>query len=367
MGLPFAQTPLGETPDGLDNTITIEPKRRRPARAKPLPKVREPVAVDAPASAEGEVPEAAQDPAPDRLPEAAPGASPPHRLVERTIRKLAASKGDGLISISGKAHFRVTACSRQADRVGQVISLLINAVKAQGWKVGEGEAGLQLEPDGEAVSFSLVEQTDKQKHAPTAAELAALDRFEANRQRAVKLGRYFSEWDRPKVPEWDYIPNGRFVLSFELGYRSDRIRRKFSDGKTQRLETLVDDMVQSLAAYAAAEKAARIRREEYRLAAIEAEKRAAAERRHRELENKRYEFLKAQMSRLATARDIESFVSELEKERPSEGALALFLRWAEGLAAALRSEISQGALSEKLERHDLMNDEAEIYSWSRVD
>jgi predicted nucleic acid-binding Zn-ribbon protein len=158
------------------------------------------------------------------------------------------------------------------------------------------------------------------------------------------------------------------VLSLATGlYRADRIRRKFSDGKTQRLEGMIDRVIDSLATYAASEKATRERYERERIAAAEAQKRREAAQLRQELENKRVEFLDAQMKRLKRAREIESFVSEIEKEGEPPTAVRALLDWATEWAGELREAISHEALRTKIERVDLMNDEARIYGWVKVD
>jgi hypothetical protein len=303
-----------------------------------------------------------------------PAAEPPaatgdvHKLVQRTQAKLASAKGDDLVHVRGKGLFAVAATPAQADRVGRLLTKLITVVEAIGWRVESAETGLRLVPDGEAFGFEIVEQTDRRAHAPTESEQAALRKHEEARERAARRGQWFSDWGAPKIPEWDSVPNGRLALILASNhYLPDRIRRRFSDGKHQRLEGMLDQVVQSLAALAAGIKAQRERHERAHLEALEAQKRREDLRRRQELEDKRVEFLKAQMKRLARAREIEDFVREIEAQGEAAGLLVAFLDWARQWAMELRAAISSESLRTRLEHFDLMNDEAVIGSWVKVD
>jgi hypothetical protein len=298
----------------------------------------------------------------------APEPSEIHRLATATVAKMAAAKKAGLVRVSGKGLFTVAATAEHAHRIGKILTLLITATEEMGWQVENTDKGFRLVPDGEPLAFDITEQTDRVKHQLTAAETAALERHEAARKRAEQRREWFSPYSRPTIPEWDYVQNGLLVLSLATGlYRSDRIRRKFSDGKTQRLEGMIDRVIDSLAAYASSEKATRERHERERLAAAEAQKRREAAQRRQEVENKRVEFLDAQIKRLKRARQIESFVSEVEKEGEPPAAVRAWLDWATEWASELREAISHETLRTKIERVDLMNDEARIHSWVKVD
>lgn len=102
------------------------------------------------------------------------------------------------------------------------------------------------------------------------------------------------------------MPSGRLLLQLDQGYLPPGLRQAFSDGKRQRLENLLEEVVASLALYAQSEKARRLEDERRRLAAAEAEKaRMAAERRRRR-DAKRLELLDLQLVRVERAEQVES-------------------------------------------------------------
>lgn len=126
-------------------------------------------------------------------------------------------------------------------------------------------------------------------------------------------------------------------------------------------------MVDAFAAYAEGEKAHRVELERRRLEAVEYEKRRREEEWRRPLEGKRLEFLEPQMDRHEAAVRIENCVASYPPEGRSDEKVAAFLDWASDRAARLRAEFAPTRLREKLDRNDLMNDEAEVASGRPVE
>ncbi|MDO8798956.1 hypothetical protein [Phenylobacterium sp.] len=292
-----------------------------------------------------------------------------HPLAVRTHAKLAgaADRDPGLVRLSGKGLFTVTASPAQADRVCRLLTQLLTACEAKGWTAKSDEKAIALVPDGEPIHFEITEQTDRVRHQVTEAEAEVLRKHEERKQRAARRGDWFSDYDRPKIPEWDSVPNGQLALSLVAGYRQDGMRRKYSDGKTQRLEGLIDRVIEALAIYAASEKVWRERQERERLEAIEVEKRRRELERVVQLEEHRLAFLKHQVQRHRRALEVEAFVVDTEAAGAAEGVVAEFLRWAKGYAAVLRDDISPEVLRRKLERLNLMSNDAKIDSWRDID
>lgn len=132
------------------------------------------------------------------------------------------------------------------------------------------ERGLQIEPTSnymrivagqEKAEFSLKEVTRTVPHEPTEVELAE----EARRQkRRERYWRGEIAWDYSfqghAWPEKDIVRTGQLFLQID-GY-SDGVRRKWADGKTRTMETLIPSIVQGFEILIAARRAERERREE---------------------------------------------------------------------------------------------------------
>jgi hypothetical protein len=66
-----------------------------------------------------------------------------HPLAARTRDKLAAAKADEAAQISGKGLFTVTASADQADRIAEVLTLLLRAMETRGWSAKGDDKGLE--------------------------------------------------------------------------------------------------------------------------------------------------------------------------------------------------------------------------------
>jgi hypothetical protein len=241
---------------------------------------------------------------------------------------------------------------------------------ARGYKLTRSETSLALDVDGELIALAVSEPTQREPHKPTAAEAARLDRWQRAYDRKVQRGEWASTWDKPDVPEFDEVPSGQLLVEVDISHSWDGIRRRFRDGKRQRVEALSEKIVTAAATCAAAaierrEESARRKRE-----SEEFEKRRQEFERQRILEEKRWEFLESKMARMDKARLLERFVSDYSD---SFGDFTLpqscqkLLDWASNQASAIRDEIRPEILSSILEKHDLMNDEARLNSWTSVD
>lgn len=290
-----------------------------------------------------------------------------HPLVVRTRDKLAGAEAGEMTRVSGKGLFTVVASAGQADRVARILTLILRAMEAQGWSAKGDDKSLFLAPDDEPIRFEIAEQSTRTPHKRTDAEAAAVKRYEEGRERAYRRGSWSVTPDPPLIPEWDYEPTGQLVLTLDGGYRHSGMRRKFSDGKTQRLEGMVDRLMEALTLYAAGEKVWRERQEKERLERAEAEKRRKEADRRQRLASKRLEFLELQLQRFRRAADVEAFIAQAEAEGPAEDVVGDFIAWAKRYAASLREDISQEALRQKLQALDLMNDEVDIDGWRSVD
>jgi hypothetical protein len=293
-------------------------------------------------------------------------------LVDRLKRKLEAAKPDhnGLLRVSGPKLLACAIAPASIPRLLLILTELIRQGAAKSYTFVAGEPSLTASVDGEVIDLELIEGTEKVRHQATESEIAGLERWEANKERAQRRGQWFSDWDKPKVPEWDWIPNGRLALSFDKGWHSDGLRRKFGDGSRQRIELLIPEIFIALATCAAAKKAKREadqrRKEEW---ARQEEMRREAQRRQT-LDAKRAEFLYKQMERADAAARIEAFTRDYTA-RHRTGSLppgcTKLLEWANEYAQRIRDSISPSRLDEVINRHSLMDEATDIGSWVKFD
>lgn len=294
-----------------------------------------------------------------------------HPVLVRLAKKLEAAKAgnDGFIRLSDPSLFSMTISPASGTRALLIAERLIVLAPVQGCRFVSAPDGLQLVADEETMTLSLVEQTDKVRHEPTEAEMKALRKWEADRERRQRRGDWFSNWDKPKIPEWDYVPNGILVFELDKGHHWDGLRRRFADGKRKRAEDMIDDVLAAGLVIAAARKARRVEEARRKQAAEEEARRRREAERRRVLEQKRVELLDAKMEAFAKARQIDAFLDEyLAKYGDSDlpDSCRRFVDWAHGYAEALRHQASPEMLGAKLDSHRLMDGTTEIGSWVNV-
>lgn len=290
----------------------------------------------------------------------------PHTKVTKTVARLRAARGESLVRISGAGCFAVTASVRIADRVEAVLDRLVVKVEERGWHVKAIESRFELEIDGEMIGFELIEQTDRVAHQPTATESLAKARYEARVAQARKTGSYVSHWDAPRIPEWDYVPNGKLSLVLDEKARWRGVRRTFSDRKTQRVETLIDCIIESLAGYSIETKRKRVDDEIARVRSEEEARRREELRRLEQIDARRVEFADRQIVRLERLSRMEALILHLgDGELPND--TERFRDWLARHVNTLRSELEPDRLERRLAKTRLMHDDAVVSSWIDVE
>ena len=220
------------------------------------------------------------------------------------------------------------------------------------------------------VAFTLTESIKRVPHESTESEKARLKRWVQKREREYRAQIYGPAFDRPVNPEYNYVPTDQLTFEFVERRHCYGLRRRYSDGKRQRVEKLAAKIVTAAAGYAAAiregkEEDARRKREWEERERIREER----ERRQR-LENKRYELLKNKLEHIKLAESLQEFVIKYETIYPRDElpeSCQLFLDWALKTIKAVHEEIHPEKLAAILEMHRLMDDSTDIYSWTKLD
>lgn len=366
-GKPVEQPPL-EDVDGMSaetEVILAAPMPLKPtATPKPPQALRDPSSEsDPPAPASTSALKAERPPSSE---------SDLHPLIVRTKAKLQSAPIAGQACAGGKGAFSVTVSPELVTRALQILDGLVRAIEAQGWSVERSEKGLQLCPDGEALSFTLVEQTNRVRHKITEEEREAQSRYEAKQAAAARRGQWFSGGRPPQIPDWDFRPTGNLVLQLDpnpmaFGAASG-LRRTFSETRSRPLSDQIDKIIEALAARAAAAKEIRrIHADREAKRAEEEIRRKDAERRRR-LEGKRQEFLEKQLERHTAAQRLENFLSRYNLLEPSKHPeAAAFIGWARAKLAKLEAELAPESLGQRYSNAELVNDSGDVPSWKNVE
>ncbi len=160
------------------------------------------------------------------------------------------------------------------------------------------------------LTFTLTERIQTQKHVPTPEEQAKEEKRLAKRERDIRLGNW--SFDNTKAyPEYDFIRTGEIGIHITHQYVSGA-RRSWKDGKTQKVEDLIDEIAVGIVAYLAGVKVRREEHEQQRQRwAMEAQQRELA-RQHQEREEKRREFILKATGKMAEIESLEKFLLQIK-------------------------------------------------------
>ncbi len=184
-GKPVKQTPLPKVQAGTLDRITIAASELRP----------EPELI---AAARESARLLASSIDPDTI-------LPANPVVDRTIaqlRKAKPSSINGLVTAEGANVIKSSVAPTSIDRLQLVLGRIAAATDALGIKLIRGEKAAHFEHDGETVGFSISEGVRREKHVPTAEELA---KQEAERKRLAR------RWNKPHSWDDDDFNWGRHV------------------------------------------------------------------------------------------------------------------------------------------------------------
>ncbi len=260
----------------------------------------------------------------------------PHPLVAKTLEVLSEVKPDeyGVLRPWRQKYLDLRVSPASLKRALRIMDAIVKAFEKRTFKV-------EIITDKVPVSyvmihdhrlyFSLWEKIDRVEHIPTKQEIEEQKKY---------------SWNRP--PLWDYKATGRLSLYIKE-YSAEGLRKSWSDGKSKRLEDMLNDFI------AGAIKVALVSREEHlqREKIWEEERRKEAEERKRQIAEETFiKDLEMNAARWAKSRQIQAFIEKVEenfaqKANPPE-IQAAFEKWVKKAKqyASRMDPLSKGFLSE---------------------
>lgn len=305
--LPPWPSHLGKEPEA----ITFRPQAP-PAPGTPVPtRPPEPETVQA---------QRAHEASPEHRITVAKTLTDPDRLVRRAVRLLKRPRDRNLLEPSERPCLGIHVTKESLDRALRLFDAIVEAVRARGWSM-ETQSGhpfqTQVTVLGEAVGICIIEKTRQVENPkPSKADTT-----------------HFFSYQR-----YSYEPTGRLTIRLADGPSFSWGAMSWNDGKVQRLENCLSDVMIGLVQMAERKREARREQQRRERERLEEQHRQmlAAERREREKD--RREELKAQIEGWSRAREIRAYLSALETaaadvvQRESDGRLARWIRWAKQYA-----------------------------------
>lgn len=279
----------------------------------------------------------------------------PHGMVMGIVLALrnAVPDQDGGISLKG---IRIHADSR--TRTIAFIHHLALALEARSVSITQGAEGLNGEIAPERVRFEIAEGRTLEKHEPTPSEL----RKELEYERRRDLARRRGQWLPPEsfYPEYDHHYSGKLLL--EVHNWADGARKKWSDGKRQTLEGVLESIADGVLYHLHFDKARREKREEDERRWQHMARRRELQKQRAEREQKRIRFLAELAAYQREAADLKVTIANAAKViAEANPEYRRMIEWAEERLAHLEAQNALGPLAANLKSQNLFPENDELY------
>ena len=283
-----------------------------------------------------------------------------HPLVVRTITSLRKAQADYTGLVRGEPQAGLVNCEvalASLDRLETILRRIVAAAGQQGFDLKAGPQFAAFSGPEEDVEFSVRETYRRMKHEPTDKERAAEAKWDRLREH-YNNRPWDLDWSkRPKVDEWDWIPTGQLAVELEHVWSRDSIspRRKFADGRVQRLEGLASDIAVGLAVTAAVKHSSRLRREEEAGQAEEAQRMRELAKRAAHIEERRSAALAAILGDVSELENLQRLMTDLQaaiSDTP-DTRVAEFFAWGGKHLAERKAALSGSGLAALFERQRL--------------
>ena len=210
----------------------------------------------------------------------------------------------------------------------------------------------------ESVGIEIGEERRREKHVRTPAEIKKDEDFDRRREIARRRGQWLSPENHWR--QFDYHYSGK--ISFSIQNWADGARKQWKDGRSQTLESMLDNIADGVLFHLSYEKARRERREE------EARRRAHLAHR-RQLQKQRGEREEARKVFLDNLAEFQRESAQLRAviagaaifQSDAEPEYVRMIRWAEGRLAYLESQNTLDVLTAKLREKNLFPDPDELH------
>ncbi|MGD8258816.1 MAG: hypothetical protein PVG70_19685 [Desulfobacterales bacterium] len=253
----------------------------------------------------------------------------PHPLVRKTRDALSKAKLDkyGILQNWRIKHLNVRVSADLLNRALRIMDCLIKFFEKQGFEVSIGNrnesAGTHVIILEEKIKFYIQEKSLRKDHVPTIKEKEDLER-----------------WHHIYSNKYDYKPSGKLTLQID-SWSASGIRKRWSDGKIQRVENFLIDFAINVVKMADIKRSDRIEREERWRLQEEERRRQAEMERLRQIEEERLRDLENQAALWFKSNQLRDFISAVETAALERGfsiedePLKSWFKWAKNHANRL--------------------------------
>ena len=280
-----------------------------------------------------------------------------HKSIKLTALTLRNSKPgrDGSVRATDEGMHGVIVSTAQIERAVFILDGLARRLDKEGLALAPGGKATRIAAGQDDLTFTLLEKTRREKHIPTPEELKEEEKKKKRSQNRWNRTEPWNDFDlgpyeRP-YPEWDTIYLGDLVVQIE-GHGGQGLRRRWSDGKTQKIELVLDEIVLGLRASLAAEKVQREEREEWKRQFDHMQRRREKARLRRERETHRLAFLTTLTDRQREVARLSAWLTS-QQDQDSSTNMARMNEWVRDRLTALLASLDDTGLEFTLEKSAL--------------
>jgi hypothetical protein len=279
-----------------------------------------------------------------------------HPTLRATWKILRARKcePDGAVHAVGEGLCGVIVGPESVQRVTLFLDALFKLLDKDGFNPEATGEAMRITQEKDHATFVVIERTKREKHEPSATEIAAEER------RIRRRDQYFRDPNRSTFgeenlfirayPDHDTVYTGQLVFKIE-GYW-DPIRRSWGDGKTQTLESMLNDIAAGLKAFLALQKVRREEREEKERLRQALVARHDLSKKRKERDKNRQSFLQLVIEQQNEASHLRQCLSRLADAEADEG-LVRFSNWVRERLQELDRLLGPAGLAEEIKRKGL--------------
>jgi hypothetical protein len=285
--------------------------------------------------------------------------NPAIAATAKALRK-AKPDADQVVRANGQDHCGIEVGASSVERTIAILDAIARALDARGLKVEPAGTCIRVALPPDNVTFSLVERIERRDHVPTMEELSREERRRKKQERDARLGIWSYGRERA-YPEFDFVRTGELSIQIADEYVRG-LCRNWSDGKRQKIERLVDDIVAGITTYLAGVKAKREQRERWHREWERRQRLAALASAREEREAQRHEYLKRLAAISTEADELKSLLARLRDRLPAHpsGEVASMLEWTEGRLVQLEDKLTPDGIASELRERELFSDVDEL-------
>ena len=295
----------------------------------------------------------------------------PLETLHSSIRSLAKSlrntkpKSDGIITPKTKNNAGISIGSSGIERAIIILHRLAISLETHDLSLQFTPETMKIVKGRDEIHIEFRENIRREKHVPTEAEKKQEAKDEKLHEERVRRNGGFNLWfDRkPSYPEYDYIRTGDFYIELKNCWISGA-RKRWNDGKKQRLEKISNDIALGIIACLEGIKLKREEDEYNERKRIESQRRWEIQKRWDDREKKRMEFSISVLQTVKEIQELELLLETIDEKNNDEADIDEVDRmrsWVNYNIQKLNQKIDISQISKQLRDNCLFpeNDELE--------